>query len=153
MRHRIFRSVWESHFGKCDSPIESQFLAAFCQAAREHGYEIGRRPKSMMTIGIQSQYQIDQIRVDFLLSYVMPSNIIEIVVECDGHDFHERTKEQAAKDRSRDRALQAAGYTVFRFTGSEIYADARGCAVEVLDLIMDFQTQSILDHFKNTKAA
>ena len=53
------------------------------------------------------------------------------VVECDGHDFHERTKEQARRDRSRDRRLQDAGYRVFRFTGSEIYRDPLGCADEV----------------------
>ncbi len=37
----------------------------------------------------------------------------------------------AAKDRSRDRALQQRGLMVLRYTGSEIYADANACAVEV----------------------
>ncbi|KAA0117930.1 DUF559 domain-containing protein [Methylobacterium sp. P1-11] len=55
------------------------------------------------------------------------------VVECDGHEFHERTKEQAQRDRSRDRRLQEAGYRVFRFTGSEIYRDPLGCAREVMN--------------------
>lgn len=53
------------------------------------------------------------------------------VVECDGHDFHERTKEQARRDRSRDRRLQEHGFRVFRFTGSELYRDPYGCAQEV----------------------
>lgn len=46
------------------------------------------------------------------------------VVECDGHEFHERTKEQAERDRSRDRAVQAMGWRIIRFTGSELYRDA-----------------------------
>lgn len=54
-----------------------------------------------------------------------------IVVEADGHDFHERTKEQARKDRSTDRWLQEHGWTVLRFTGSEIYADAGACADQI----------------------
>jgi Protein of unknown function (DUF559) len=54
-----------------------------------------------------------------------------LIVEADGHDFHERTKAQARHDKSRDRALQAAGWRVMRFTGSEIYADANRCAHEV----------------------
>lgn len=54
-----------------------------------------------------------------------------LVVECDGHDYHERTKEQAAKDRSRDRNLQMSGYTVFRFTGYEIYRAPLKCAKQV----------------------
>jgi very-short-patch-repair endonuclease len=57
----------------------------------------------------------------------------KLVVECDGHEFHERTKEQAAADKSRDRVLVMQGYDVFRFTGSELWNDAWGCANQVYD--------------------
>ena len=57
---------------------------------------------------------------------------VRIAIECDGHDFHERTKEQARNDRSRDRALTLAGWTVLRFTGSEIHVDAIRCASDVI---------------------
>lgn len=43
-----------------------------------------------------------------------------IAIELDGHDFHERTKEQATRDKKRDRALVSAGWSVLRFTGSEV---------------------------------
>lgn len=46
-----------------------------------------------------------------------------LVVELDGHDFHERTKEQARRDKSRDRELQMLGCDVFRFTGSEVWKE------------------------------
>ena len=36
--------------------------------------------------------------------------LIKIVVELDGHDYHERTKEQADYDKSRDRSIPAAGH-------------------------------------------
>ncbi len=52
---------------------------------------------------------------------------VPYVIECDGHDFHERTKEQAQRDKKRDRELQAAGYKVFRFTGSEIWRSRGEC--------------------------
>ena len=55
-----------------------------------------------------------------------------LIVECDGHDFHERTKEQAAKDRSRDRASAMLSIDVFRFTGSELWRDPWGCARQVI---------------------
>lgn len=61
-----------------------------------------------------------------------------LVIECDGHNFHERTKEQAAHDRARDRWMQSAGFPVFRFTGSEIYRDPMGCANQVIDMIWEF---------------
>lgn len=59
-----------------------------------------------------------------------------IVVECDGHDFHERTKDQAQHDKARDRVFTAAGYRTLRFTGSEIHRNPIKCAVEV-DLTFD----------------
>lgn len=63
-----------------------------------------------------------------------PPTIVDrkLAVECDGHNFHERTKEQASTDRERDRELQAAGYPVFRFTGSDIWNDPMGCARQAL---------------------
>lgn len=57
-----------------------------------------------------------------------------VAVEVDGHDWHERTKEQAERDKSRDRLLQAAGWQVFRFTGSEVWRAPDRCAQEVLKL-------------------
>lgn len=79
------------------------------------------------TLLIQLQERLLDWKADFVLS--CPS-ITEkkAIIECDGHDFHERTKEQAARDRARDRAAQTAGYLMLRYTGSEIYRDPLGCA-------------------------
>ena len=99
------------------------------------------------TVTIMPQSQIGEYRVDFLIEY--EQDIIEtddqgndkgvqfrssIIVECDGHDFHEKTKAQASKDKKRDRVLQSVGYRVFRFTGSDIYKDPISCAEEVYGL-------------------
>lgn len=75
-------------------------------------------------------------RVDFLICY-KPHHTSErflIAVECDGHEFHEKTKEQAQRDKARDRNLAALGIVTLRFTGSEIYRDADRCASEVSNL-------------------
>jgi very-short-patch-repair endonuclease len=49
----------------------------------------------------------------------------------------ERLKEQAARDRRRDREIQTLDITppivIFRFTGSEIVKDADACADEVVE--------------------
>lgn len=72
-------------------------------------------------------------RVDFLVTITMPDeSVLRLVVECDGHDYHERTKEQAARDKSRDRALTEIGIRVLRFTGSEIWRDPWECAEQVV---------------------
>jgi hypothetical protein len=58
-----------------------------------------------------------------------------IAVELDGHDFHERTKEQAERDRKRDRDLQALGWRVARFTGSQVNRDPLVAVRELVSFI------------------
>lgn len=84
------------------------------------------------------QAQIAGWRVDFLICATRDagdgkSSWRKVIVECDGHDFHERTKEQAAKDRSRDREAQMQGFHILRFTGSELWRDPWGCAEKVCE--------------------
>jgi very-short-patch-repair endonuclease len=56
---------------------------------------------------IVPQQPIGFYRVDFAI----PAKEMRLVVEVDGHGFHEKTKEQAAKDKRRDRDLQQEGGT------------------------------------------
>jgi len=60
---------------------------------------------------------------------------INIIVEIDGHDFHERTKEQAQRDKSRDRILSKYGYIVIRYTGSEVFNDVYKATTELAGFI------------------
>jgi hypothetical protein len=54
-----------------------------------------------------------------------------IVIEADGAQH--TLPQQAAKDVIRDAALTAAGYLVYRFTGSEINRDASVCIQRIVD--------------------
>lgn len=105
-----------------------------------------------MAVEVTPQMQIGEHRVDFALELTFtnpfhqmaamfgtekPKYLAEqvsekLVVECDGHKFHEKTPEQAKKDKSRDRDLLSRGYPVIRFTGSEIYRDPLKCAEQVV---------------------
>lgn len=71
-------------------------------------------------------------RIDILLVSVYGEAFLAI--ECDGHKFHERTKQQASSDRARDRAMLINGMPVVRFTGSDIHRDSNQCAKECVDL-------------------
>jgi very-short-patch-repair endonuclease len=82
--------------------------------------------ESERTWSLFSNVRVATYKVDLLL--VGPYWLIAI--ECDGHDYHERTKQQAAYDRSRDRELLALGISTIRFTGSEIHHDADRCAAD-----------------------
>ena len=75
-----------------------------------------------------------RIRPDF--AFVLPGeNETRIIVELDGHDWHERTPEQAQSDKSRDRELQTLGWHVMRFTGREVLREPQGCLIEVQRLL------------------
>ena len=120
-----------------------------------------RSHNSPVSVSIDQQVEVGSYRVDFMLDYqyvsteyppealenVSPlANLVvkpelvkhqkhraRLIVECDGHDFHEKTRQQVARDKRRDRFLQGEGYKVFRFSGHEINDDAIACALEVLD--------------------
>lgn len=83
------------------------------------------------------QARVGEYRVDYLIAAKASTStkIYRVIVECDGHEFHEKTKEQAARDKKRDRTLTNSGFTVFRFTGSEIFRDPQKCADEVAEFL------------------
>ncbi len=127
--------------GKIESPIEQMMCAALLAV-----FKANRDRADYPTFfRVVPQIPIGKYRVDFLVHYMRFSDptltrnpvttIKTCIVECDGHDFHERNKTQARKDKARDRFLQAEGYPVLRFTGSEIVAGAHKCAEEVYDFL------------------
>lgn len=126
-----------------ESPIERIFFNCFFVSSRsDPDFDIDLSILSGTgvlgergNVFIGRQVRVLDWPVDFLIvtrSVFGDQTEARLVVECDGHEFHERTKEQAARDRSRDRALQASGHTVMRFTGSELYRDPMGCVLEVM---------------------
>lgn len=136
-----------------ESPIEDIFYAALKIAGQYGSNEVryvrdaANREEAMLLAGdsnnkdsliVESQVQIENWRVDFLVWYFDwnrnkgGERWRAVIVECDGHDFHERTKKQAARDRQRDRESQLNGIPVLRFTGSELWNDPWGCALEVI---------------------
>jgi very-short-patch-repair endonuclease len=58
-----------------------------------------------------------------------------IAIELDGHDFHERTREQVTYRNARDRALQSAGWKVLHISGSELYRQPEECVTGILDIV------------------
>lgn len=94
-------------------------------------------PAKTLEFWITSQAKVAGFKVDFLVWFRLKNAVGGVAVECDGHAFHEKTKEQAASDKKRDRAIVTAGFPVLRFTGSEIYRDVVGCAEQVKDTLFD----------------
>jgi len=84
-------------------------------------------------------------RADFVF-YVFDGYdmILQIVIEIDGHDYHNLTKEQAQRDRTRDREFIKKNYTVLRFTGSEAFVKPCECWQEIFDITNQLITQRLV---------
>lgn len=131
------------------SPIEQMFLVALHALVRANYDEINPDPVSIgeqillgRGIHVRSQFQVDQFRVDFLVERVW---IFEgkncsngVIVELDGHEFHDKDKRQRSYEKARDRHLIRRGFKVLHFTGSDVASDPCRVAHEVMDIIEAF---------------
>jgi very-short-patch-repair endonuclease len=122
-----------------DSPIEWQLFAflLLCWDSHGHLFEVNVPRPVWGDTGtyLDTQESVGPYRVDFMVTVKNFDKVERVAIECDGHNFHEKTKEQAAHDKKRDRYLVADGITVLRFTGSEIYADPWACCKEVMKVV------------------
>lgn len=128
------------------SPIEHLFWIAanlLCEANYqvvnpECEYSPDGNHKYGYGVYIQQQFPVGNYKVDFLLSQhgVGPDEILTpVVVELDGHAFHDKDKRQRSYEKARDRHLVKAGYRVIHFTGSDVVADPFKVAFEALEMI------------------
>lgn len=115
---------------RAESPIERLLGAAIVRGAASFTRIPGLGVGIVNGWVLDVQTNIGRFRPDFEL---VPTSGPGIVVEADGHAFHERTPEQAAHDRSRDRWMTSQGYRVLRFTGTEINRAAARCAIEIFE--------------------
>lgn len=127
----------EDMLGRCESPIERRLAIALAFMRPDGGYlfRVGWHPDFY----VHPQFDCGPYRLDFAIMSKDASGITDvfkIAVECDGHDFHERTKAQAAHDKRRDRYFTLNGWHVLRFTGAEIWRDPRACVEQISQLIV-----------------
>ena len=118
----------------CDSPIEKILFLCLWDLKREWEVKIGA---GYLSIVPQYDFELDGngYRADFFIHDAGHPLDIKMIVECDGHDFHEKTKEQAQNDKRRDRLFDRHGYKVLRFTGREIYSDPFKYAKEIWERV------------------
>ncbi|HBG31615.1 MAG TPA: hypothetical protein DDW98_13485 [Gammaproteobacteria bacterium] len=136
-----FASEIYSH--ECESPIERMLLRALFYKIGLYMYEcadqFGTSARCPLTVETQwvERDGTREYRIDIVL--LGSSGGARLGIECDGHEFHEKTKEQAQRDKSRDRVLSAAGWKMIRFTGSEIWKNPLACADEAFGIAMDME--------------
>lgn len=129
----------------CESPIEMIMAMQLYEASNRYSLTLSGLGIELYGFVPQATYDFDgkKYRSDFSAYILDTTDDREhgFIIECDGHDFHEKTKEQAQRDKERDRLFTKNGYTIIHFTGSEIVR--RNCGEEVF--------QIILKHFENSR--
>ena len=129
----MFASIYGFCVEGCESPIEKLFYLAFNIFRFNEGFNTDFD----RYLDLEPQYEIirasgKKYRADFYLTHEF--QIPEqkgLIIECDGHEFHEKTKEQVAYNNERDMELKKMGYDVLHFNGRQIYIDPIKCANDV----------------------
>src|SRR5450830_882174 len=136
-----------------ESPLEQVMQIAFATVSKINWLDYSEPLddcRLMPGLYICPQYVIGPYKADFYLEWLkwidkdtgakMSRNV---VVECDGTAFHERTELERRNEKRRDRYMQKMGLKVFRYTGKEILQDPYKVAVEVLGYLTDDEKNTV----------
>ena len=132
----------------CESPIEVIFYYFFKREVHKNyrNFEFNVMPQ-------EDIFTTKKYRADFLIecfeyrgncllpdgTEIAPDEYYsKVIVECDGHDFHEKTKAQVKRRNERDFNLKMEGYEVIHFSGTEIYNEPEKCAKKVIEYLIKY---------------
>lgn len=133
------KGFFASELELCQSPIEKIFcMEVLClmeilkQDDRDHDYAFALEPQSSIEVNGHSY------RPDFKLSFVSYITLKEhtIYIDCDGHRFHEKTKEQVKYSNNRDYDFKISGEDLLHFSGSQIYNNCGKCALDAIRFLL-----------------
>jgi very-short-patch-repair endonuclease len=106
-------------------------------------------------VGIIPQFSIGGYIADFYI-HALPDECkykewvsCEMAVEIDGHDFHEKTKEQASYDKRRDRYFLTEGTPTVRYTGTDVHVNPQGMARDALETYIRYYFKTLISHIPN----
>jgi very-short-patch-repair endonuclease len=156
-------------YGRSRVPFESPLEAIFF--AWWWAWEMGRttlyfenlcgpwlylRPQHWVEVE-EKRYRLDFLVQPAILSADMAKyqdrHFPKVAIELDGHEFHEKTREQVTAGNQRDRALQKAGWTVFHVSGSELFRRPKDVTREIHDHCVDAYHQFQYLVYKETSGA
>lgn len=130
----IFNSpIWG--VDECKSPIEKIFYVAFQTVCM---FRKNEWPEYVNHIFANPQCEVEAKGHKYIADFAICRETDEqwygiFLVECDGHEFHQKTKQQVERDNIRQYELKMAGFDILRFSGSQIYKEPFKCANDVFD--------------------
>ena len=85
---------------------------------------------------VDFSFEADDYLADLTLGNKIKNTNFKLAIECDGYEFHQKTKEQVKQDNEREFDLKMAGYDVLRFSGTQIFNNPIKCAEDTYNFIM-----------------
>lgn len=136
-QQKLTAEVIEGPYG---SPLEDLLVCAF-HALAESQYVMANpgpdSPEELLPgLYVTPQFVIKSYRVDFLVECIKPGGDMAtqgVIVELDGHAFHDKDKKQRAYEKARDRDIVRAGFKLLHYTGSEVVKDPFAVAWEAME--------------------
>lgn len=120
-------------YDACKSPIEKIFNFAYDIVIANEGFEIleicSLHPQEEI-VANGHKYIVDFLFHTEIIGGIYREHPLKLVIECDGHNFHEKTKEQVAYNNQRDYDLKISGFDVIHYSGSQIYKNPIKCAID-----------------------
>lgn len=119
---------------ECDSPIEQTMLSNIIRSSiRRHSLVVG------------VQYNLGPYYYDiaiWLNKLKNPDQIYpDILIECDGRDYH-WTQKQRENDQRKNALARKHGIILLRFTGSDIHSRPSLCVDAILEAIDKYYPQA-----------
>lgn len=114
-------------------------IYSWSEAANLMDYPVDTARPGVVSICAIPQYPHGPYVVDVAVNAIDEDDAqrrVGVFVELDGHDFHEKTKEQVAADKKRQRYLAKDGTVVLRFSGSEVFKDPEARMAEVIETVV-----------------
>lgn len=138
--------------------IESQFFNSFVEYMKndklcinnkifkldkeDFGYQLNQEDGDIFFIFDFKVQPTDKCFSGYIPDFAILINGAEqgYVIEIDGHEWHEKTKEQAKADKEKDRTYLKNNFIPVRFTGSEVYHNADNCIREIFEIMIKLYT-------------
>lgn len=130
-------SLWMDDYYECKSPIEKIFMIAMNFVSVLRSYELKENDMGVLVFPqLEIKCENKTYYADFEVLIDRIGKTVSVLVECDGYDFHQKTKKQVESDNEREYEIKKQGYDILRFSGSQIYNNPFKCANDVFDYLI-----------------
>lgn len=135
-------ALWENYL---ESPIEEILYIALLKKMNEYNLDLFIEAQTEIECKNGNIYRADfTIWYDDIVNQGLKEDFA-LAIECDGYEFHQKTKKQVEKDNKREYDLKMNGWEILRFSGSEIYNSPMECADKIIKYVIEKNDLKIED--------